>query len=49
MGDFVVSYRPKPACAIGKDFLNLDGTNLGRWNPGKEPNTVKSVYALSTC
>ena len=43
MGDLVISYRPKPACMIGKDDVYVDGTNLGRRNPRKEVNTVKFV------
>ncbi len=49
MSDFVISYRPKPACVIGKDVFYVDRTNLGRRSPGEKPNTVKSVYALSKC
>jgi len=46
MSDFVSSYRPKTACVIGNDVVYVDRANLGRRNPGKKPNTVKSVYAL---
>lgn len=49
MSDFMISYRPKPACVIGKDVFYVHRTKLGRGNKGKKPNTIKSVYALCKC
>jgi len=52
MSDFMISYRPKPACVIGKDVFYVHRTKLGRGEPREETEhrqiCIRLVQVLKT-
>lgn len=47
MSDFVVSYRPKPACLVREDVIYVHRPNVATGKPAKKLNPVESVNALA--